>query len=233
MKALSVTTSGPTLTLDGGVGALTASVANQEPTQQRVVVVAVPQAPGPDGAVERTPREIAAGQTEQFLVSFSAAAVEPGTYRSRIVAYPSDEAPEEYAAYGQPVELVVPGGAEPPPVRVRRFPWWIVAVVAAVVVIGAVAAFLLLRPSTVAVPDVSGLTSAEAQSSLAEAGLTARTQNVFSTQPIGTVVSQDPAAGSEVEVGSDVVVSVARGPLVPSFTFTLGSLLTDFPIASP
>src|SRR5512141_3015151 len=98
MKAISVTTSGTSVSLAGGPGSLTATVSNQGRDDERVVLVVVAQgggAPAPTSPVEKPLREIEAGASEQYLVTFSPGAAAPGTYPVKIVAYPADEAPEE------------------------------------------------------------------------------------------------------------------------------------------
>ena len=64
----------------------------------------------------------------------------------------------------------------------------------------------------VAVPKVEGLRASLAVQRLRAAGLTARVENVFARQAVGTVVSQDPEAGQRVATGSSVVVRASRGP---------------------
>lgn len=62
----------------------------------------------------------------------------------------------------------------------------------------------------IAVPDVAGLTASEASRELRAAGLQPEIREVRSSEPAGTVLGQDPAAGTEVEGESVVVVEVAR-----------------------
>jgi beta-lactam-binding protein with PASTA domain len=62
----------------------------------------------------------------------------------------------------------------------------------------------------VAVPDVEGLTAAEAAGVLREAGLEPDTRPVPSDEPEGTVVAQSPAAEEEVAPGTEVVLDVAE-----------------------
>ncbi len=69
-------------------------------------------------------------------------------------------------------------------------------------------------PCTVAVPDVSGLTQADATASLASAGLATGsvTSQCSSTVPAGSVISQSPAANTRVTPGSAVNLVVSTGP---------------------
>ena len=64
---------------------------------------------------------------------------------------------------------------------------------------------------TVTVPDVRGISQSNATSKLTNVGLKVDTGQSYSTQPVGTVVSQGPAAGSTVPAGSTVTISVSQG----------------------
>jgi eukaryotic-like serine/threonine-protein kinase len=71
-------------------------------------------------------------------------------------------------------------------------------------------------PKQVAVPDVVGLTKEEAQQTLGNQGFqfTVTEQGSADADP-GTVLSQDPAGGTETEPGSTVAIVVARAiPMV-------------------
>jgi beta-lactam-binding protein with PASTA domain len=65
--------------------------------------------------------------------------------------------------------------------------------------------------AAVAVPDVTGQPLQQAVAALQQAGLTARTVQVPSTQPKGTVVAQNPDAGQKVAKGAAVRLNVSRG----------------------
>ena len=67
-----------------------------------------------------------------------------------------------------------------------------------------------LRPVTV--PDVTGQPFANARSALQGAGFVVTRTDIQSTQPKGTVVSTDPAAGQQVPKGSKIAVQVSKGP---------------------
>jgi eukaryotic-like serine/threonine-protein kinase len=68
-------------------------------------------------------------------------------------------------------------------------------------------------PSSVDVPDVTGNNADQATALLNDAGLElgAQTES-YSDAAAGTIISQDPEAGSEVEPGSEVDVTVSVGP---------------------
>jgi len=70
--------------------------------------------------------------------------------------------------------------------------------------------------TSVSVPDVVGQSQSAAVSSLKQAGLSARTIGVPSTQPVGTVVAQSPAAGQKLARGSAVRLNVAKSSPVSS-----------------
>jgi eukaryotic-like serine/threonine-protein kinase len=64
----------------------------------------------------------------------------------------------------------------------------------------------------VEVPTVTGLKADEAEQKLADEGLEARQTEVTATQAPGTVVAQDPPAGSMITSGGTVALSVSRKP---------------------
>ncbi len=66
---------------------------------------------------------------------------------------------------------------------------------------------------TVAVPDVMGMTEADAVSAIEGAGLVAAVEQLASADvPAGSVGYQFPAAGTQVAPGSEVLVAVSSGP---------------------
>ena len=66
-------------------------------------------------------------------------------------------------------------------------------------------------PDATAVPNVVGLPEAQALERLGAAELEAEREQVFSEEPPGTVVAQEPAAGEEAERGSTVRIAVSQG----------------------
>ncbi len=66
-------------------------------------------------------------------------------------------------------------------------------------------------PRQVSVPTVTGQTSDEAQQTLENARLRIQTQQADSEQAAGTVLSSSPTAGTQVDEGSVVTVTVSRG----------------------
>jgi len=92
---------------------------------------------------------------------------------------------------------------------------WMVwaAVAAAVLILGALAFFFLGAGDTVIVPDVTGLPQAEAVAAIEAAGLQAKVTEAEDPgdAEAGTVVEQDPPAGTEVPEGSEEEIKVAPG----------------------
>jgi beta-lactam-binding protein with PASTA domain len=69
----------------------------------------------------------------------------------------------------------------------------------------------------VAVPDVVGQAEADAEATITGAGLVpAKTEAADDTVPVGSVISQDPAAGTMVASGSTVNIAVSTGPDAPA-----------------
>jgi eukaryotic-like serine/threonine-protein kinase len=68
-------------------------------------------------------------------------------------------------------------------------------------------------PATVRVPDVVGTTSSEATAALRDADLDANLVSVPSERPPGTVIAQNPPAGTTVEAGDTVRLNVAQAPV--------------------
>lgn len=98
----------------------------------------------------------------------------------------------------------------------QKKPAWILwAAIAAAVVAVAIAAFFFFGGSgdTVVVPDVVGLPQEEAVAAIEEAGLEAKVTEAEDAGDAeeGTVIEQDPPAGSEVPGGSEEEIIVAPG----------------------
>ena len=71
--------------------------------------------------------------------------------------------------------------------------------------------FISSGPSLVAAPSVTGLSRDSAESRITDAGLVPAVQEQESEEPEGEVISQDPAAGTELERGSTVTITVSTG----------------------
>ena len=97
----------------------------------------------------------------------------------------------------------------------RRGPWtWIWAALGVAVIAGAAAWWFLAGPgSPTVVPPTTSLTYAQAQTKLDAAHLGAdRVDSFDESVPPGVVMSTDPGAGAEVRRGTDVKVTVSKGP---------------------
>ncbi|WP_219415885.1 Stk1 family PASTA domain-containing Ser/Thr kinase [Pseudonocardia nigra] len=75
----------------------------------------------------------------------------------------------------------------------------------------AVAVVVGTEPTTVAVPDVSGLDQNAAQQRLGQAGFTVQVQQVSGPGEEGAVVGTNPVAGTQVQRGSQVTLQVSSG----------------------
>lgn len=73
----------------------------------------------------------------------------------------------------------------------------------------------LLAHAQATVPNVVGLTQANAESAITAVGLVASATLEYSTENAGTVFFQAPAGGTVAEAGSTVNVKVSRGSLTP------------------
>jgi beta-lactam-binding protein with PASTA domain len=77
----------------------------------------------------------------------------------------------------------------------------------------AVALVISQGPQPVAVPNVVGATQAAAESAITGAGLTfTETQAYSNTVPSGSVISENPAAGTMVQPGTAVALVISQGP---------------------
>lgn len=150
MSTITLTLTTSSVALGQGPATLTASVTNGAPVPAKVVLGAFdPAGASATGAaawtsIDRPVREIAAGATEQFAVTFAApAGVAAGSHPVRFIAYSADQAPEENADQARQVDVVVPDA--PVPVPPPKKPWWPWAVAAALLLVVGLVAWWLLR----------------------------------------------------------------------------------------
>jgi serine/threonine-protein kinase len=80
-------------------------------------------------------------------------------------------------------------------------------------------------PTTVTVPNAVGIPQSEARSQLVNAGFAVTTAQVFSDQPAGTVVAQDPAAGTHAAPGTKVRLNVSKGVAKADVPSEVGTLV--------
>jgi beta-lactam-binding protein with PASTA domain len=64
-------------------------------------------------------------------------------------------------------------------------------------------------PPAVDTPDVTGMTVTDAKTAISDVGLTPSLTKEPSNVSAGTVLAQDPAAGTSVDVGTTVSITVA------------------------
>jgi eukaryotic-like serine/threonine-protein kinase len=133
---------------------------------------------------------------------------------------PMPVADETAATQLAPAPVVATTVAEPDPERERRWPWYAIGALALALV--AVLAYLILSGVLATdkkqVPRVTGKQLVAARAIMERAGFDVQTERVQSAQPFDQVLDQDPNAGEEAEVGSEVTLEVSGGPgdvLVP------------------
>ena len=119
----------------------------------------------------------------------------------------------------------VPG--DEPPDRGRRLWPWLVALLVLLLIGGGIAAYLLTRPAKVAVPALVGQQIATAQTELQNDGLTVSPLQLTSSTPAGTVIRQDPLAGTKVKEGTNVSLTVSSGPGNTTVPTVLGETLAQ------
>ncbi len=134
--------------------------------------------------------------TEQYRVSVQAPPdAPPGNYTIRLNMLATYN-PDETFTEGPTVLVTVPA----PTPETRKFPLWTIPVALVAVVIVAVILVFALRPRSIMVPDVVGMTVDDALDELEGLGLRPRPGgSEFSPVTEGRVARTDPAADSEVE----------------------------------
>ena len=79
--------------------------------------------------------------------------------------------------------------------------------------VAALGTYLLLRPDTLTVPDVTGQRGDAAAQTLQDRGFEVQINTVQSDEVArDRVVTQDPAGGEEADEGSTVTITVSGGP---------------------
>jgi beta-lactam-binding protein with PASTA domain len=152
-----------------------------------------------------TERDFSPNATHQVAVKISVPAGTPaGKYSFRLDAVSTNNPDEDYTE-GPTVAIEVQASKKPPP----QIPWWIVIVAAIVVVVGGVAAWVLLRPRMVDVPNVLTKTITEAQSIAAGRGFNVVVERKEDRNATDEhVIAQDPSEGQARE-GSDLKLTVS------------------------
>ena len=109
-------------------------------------------------------------------------------------------------------------------------PWWWLAL-AAVVIAGIITAVVLSQNNDakqIGIPAVVGLPADRGAALLQQRGLAATTVSAASnTYPAGAIVSESPAAGTKVDKGTVVILSVSSGPVALPTTTTQPTTTTS------
>jgi serine/threonine-protein kinase len=71
--------------------------------------------------------------------------------------------------------------------------------------------FISSGPEQVAVPDVVGLSADSGEGRISDVGLVPAVREEESEEPEGEIIAQDPAAGTELERGATVTITVSTG----------------------
>jgi beta-lactam-binding protein with PASTA domain len=141
---------------------------------------------------------------EEFLAALDTAEADPsGAALGDTAAYAAVE-----AAAGTPPALPPEG---PPERRGFFTPARLIAMALLLLLLGGVIAYALTRPDKVLVPTVYGKDRPQAESILRDAGFEVAVKERTNDAPKGTVLEQDPTAGSEVDEGSTVTITVSTG----------------------
>jgi eukaryotic-like serine/threonine-protein kinase len=144
---------------------------------------------------------------DEFLAALDAAAADPsGAALGGTASYAAVAA----AAGAPPAEAPPPEG--PPERRGFFTPARLIAMALLLLLLGGVLAYALTRPDSVLVPTVLGKMQPSAEAILEDAGFEVAVRSVPNDSPRGTVLEQDPSAGSEADEGSRVTISVSLGP---------------------
>lgn len=106
--------------------------------------------------------------------------------------------------------------AETPPVTLEDDrPWWkrrwVIALAILALLLAGVAAFALTRPGKVNVPPLIELPLSEARAVLERKGFEVSVNTIENCAPVDTVTEQQPPAGTEVDEGSTVTLTVSLG----------------------
>jgi serine/threonine-protein kinase len=115
-------------------------------------------------------------------------------------------APVGWAGNGE-----LPPGELPPEERGRRRWPWIAALIVLLLAGGAVAAYLLTRPTQHVVPKVVGESLTAAQANIQNAGFTPNLIYRTDNAKPDTVIGQSPLAGTDANTGSTVTLTVSQG----------------------
>jgi hypothetical protein len=188
---------------------------SQRPIDGRAVLISLPQASSPAGAIEKgwvtidgkADRHFDVDKEETFTVKINVAlkSAAPGNYTFRLDSVWVDE--PDQGDQGGAVAFTV--AAHTP--TTSHFPLWLIPVLLVVVIGIAVGTWLAIRGGGPKVPDLVGKTLTDADTELKAAGLTLDS-NVPTVQSkpedSGKIVSQSPVSGQKASKGQTVQVTL-------------------------
>lgn len=98
--------------------------------------------------------------------------------------------------------------------RIFSFAFTAIAMLATMLIFAAITLRLTIHAGETSIPNLSGMTVAEASEAALKAGLDLNIENKFysTTTPAGRILSQAPAAGARVRTGWQVRVTESLGP---------------------
>ena len=166
-------------------------------------------------------RNFAGNETQKITVNITAPpTVAIGDYKFRFRAVNVNDPDNDYTDSAV-VTFNVAAVPKPEPSKVPWL-WIILGIVLLLLIVGGVVAWLLLSgPSTpettqIPVPDVIGKVAADAEKTITDAGLVvSKTEDTTPGKAPGTVVSETPDKGTNVDTGATITLAIAKGLKVP------------------
>lgn len=223
-------------------GSITFTVSNPGPVQERAVLDVVPgdNAEASWFRVELPQRVI----TPQSSVAYAVVVQPPATaaagdywFQGRV--YSADYPPDETSKFSSRIAFSIGAASKP-------FPWWIIVAAFILVIVLGVVGWLVFAPGNspdvktspsanaakkIAMPVLTGLTEADATSTLSAKGLKAGTvKHRQRPEAAGTVLRQGVAQGTEVDPGTPVDLEVAVS--LPAVALSAPSNGATFPKGS-
>jgi beta-lactam-binding protein with PASTA domain/predicted Ser/Thr protein kinase len=164
-------------------------------------------------ALEHAKAAIVSGEAGQRTAAMAAVSALAGAGAGAATAPPTAIAGAPPAPVPVPMPIDGDYGPEDPRERGRRGLLWGLAVLIALLLAGGgVAAYLLTRPTQVAVPGVVGEQLDIARAQLVNKGFAVNPQFERNKHPSGYVFFQSPTGGQKIDKGSTVTLTVSSGP---------------------
>lgn len=211
-----------TVELKDGQAEVTFEVRNPGPVDDRATVDAVgsEQTKASWFSVAEPQRTVPHGGSVTFVAVVKPEEPAPvGKHWLSGRVYSADTAPEENSVTSEPVSFEI----KPPAAKPKSKLWlWLLIGGSLLAVVVAVVLFLVLSGGP-EVPDVVGKTQDEAVALIKDEGLVAVPEDLGSADvEKGLVISADPAAGTELEDGDEVIIKVSSGPKFVSVPIIAG-----------